>query len=429
MQPARASARGRVHVVGAGLAGLSTALRLASDGHAVQVWEAAGHAGGRCRSFEEPRLRRRIDNGNHLVLSGNRSVRGYMALAGTPNALVEAPAAHFPFADIASGQHWTVRMNRGPLPWWIAAPSRRIPDTRFWDYLRGASLALAGSGTTVAEAIRDRGPLWHRFWEPMTLAVLNTTPEKGAARLLWRVFAETFAKGEARCRPMFAPEGLGTALVEPVLTRLATLGAEITYFAPLAAIETEGGRATLLRFKEREPVTLGPEDRVVLALPPARLAAILPDLPLPGDAHAILNAHFVVPQQALAGAPPLLGTLSSKTHWIFTRGDVVSLTISAADQMEVLGRDRAALLDTLWDETRRALKLENVTYSAGRILTERRATFDQSPQGVAKRPDPRTLVANLYLAGDVTTTGLPATIEGAIRSGETAAKLAARHAA
>ncbi|MEM0923492.1 MAG: FAD-dependent oxidoreductase, partial [Pseudomonadota bacterium] len=276
---ASAPSVGTVHVIGAGLAGLSTALRLASQGQAVRLWEAAGHAGGRCRSFEEPRLGRRIDNGNHLVLSGNRSVMAYLKLAGAPGALAPAPAAHFPFADLATGRHWTVRMNKGLLPWWIASPARRIPETRLWDYVRGAALALAGRETTVAEAIRDRGPLWTRFWEPMTLAVLNTTPEKGAAHLLWRVFAETFAKGEALCRPMFAPEGLGTALVEPVLARLAALGVEITYFAPLAGIETEGSRAAALRFKERDAIPLSPADRVVLALPPARLGAILPDLP------------------------------------------------------------------------------------------------------------------------------------------------------
>ncbi|MEM7505171.1 MAG: hydroxysqualene dehydroxylase HpnE [Pseudomonadota bacterium] len=418
-------ADGAVHVVGAGLAGLSTALRLASQGRKVRVWEASGHAGGRCRSFHDARLDRQIDNGNHLVLSGNTSVRAYLGLAGASDALVPAPDAHFPFADLETGQHWTVRMNKGPLPWWIAAPGRRIPDTGLWDYLRGAALALARPGTTVAEALPARGPIWQRFWEPLTLAVLNTTPEKGAASLLWRVMRETFARGEAHCRPMFAPEGLGTSLVEPALARLEALGAEITFFAPLAGIETADGRAATLHFKDRDAVALAPVDRVVLALPPARLGAVLPEMDLPRDEHAILNAHFVVPDAAkLKALPPFIGTVGSKTHWIFIRGDVVSLTISAADQMDVLGGDREALLGALWSETRAALGLEG-DYLAGRILTERRATFDQSPAGVAKRPRACTPLNNLYLAGDVTDTGLPATIEGAIRSGETAARLAA----
>ncbi|MEM7239066.1 MAG: FAD-dependent oxidoreductase, partial [Pseudomonadota bacterium] len=382
---------GVVHIVGAGLAGLSTALRLTAQGQAVRIWEASGHAGGRCRSFHEARLDRRIDNGNHLVLTGNTSVREYVRLTGATKALHAADDAHFPFVDIETQQRWTVRMNKGPLPWWIAVPDRRIPETRTWDYLRGAALALAADGTTVAEAVRDRGPLWHRFWEPLTLAILNTTPERGAAPLLWRVMKETFAKGEAYCRPMFAPEGLGDALIAPALTRLAQNGTEITYFAPLKAIGTSGDRAHSLTLNDGRTETLGPRDRVVLALPPARLANVMPELALPRDEHAILNAHFVVPdRRVLEHAPPLLGVLGSKTHWIFVRDDVISLTISAADQMDVLGGDREALLDLLWAETCKALNLGEMPYQAGRILTERRATFDQSPQGVAKRPDAST---------------------------------------
>ncbi len=89
--------------------------------------------------------------------------------------------------------------------------------------------------------------------------------------------------------------------------------------------------------------------------------------------------------------------------------------------------DRAPdeLLPVLWDETRRALRLKT-DYRAARINKERRATFDQSPFGISKRPDARTPLANLVLAGDATRTGLPATIEGAVRSGETAARLTAQ---
>lgn len=67
----------RTHIVGAGLAGLSTAVNLLKAGRQVSLYEAAGHAGGRCRSYHDATLDRRIDNGNHLVLSGNRAVMGY----------------------------------------------------------------------------------------------------------------------------------------------------------------------------------------------------------------------------------------------------------------------------------------------------------------------------------------------------------------
>ena len=90
------------------------------------------------------------------------------------------------------------------------------------------------------------------------------------------------------------------------------------------------------------------------------------------------------------------------------------------------GADEAAMARYKEEGTARALELGDTPYIAARINKERRATFDQSPEGAARRPGADTDFTNLWLAGDFTATGLPATIEGAIRSGEVAAGLAAR---
>ncbi|HUF57046.1 MAG TPA: hydroxysqualene dehydroxylase HpnE [Thermohalobaculum sp.] len=418
-----------VHVVGAGLAGLSTALHLASRGVRVRLHEASGHAGGRCRSYDDARLGRRIDNGNHLVLSGNRSTRAYMALAGSPDAMRAAEEAAFPFVDLAAGERWTVRLNRGRLPWWIASPARRTPGTSARDHLGALRLARARPEQTVAQAIPGRGPIWQRFWEPLTLAILNDRPERGSARLLWRVFAETVARGGAHCRPMVAPDGLGAALVDPALARLGELGAAVRLGRPLRALERSEGRVAVLVF-DGERIALGPADRVVLALPPSRLSPLMPELDLPDDAHPILNLHVRVEDApALVHAPPLTGVLGARAQWVFVRRDVVSITVSAPDRQPADEEARRELVDRLWAETKAALGLGGARMAAHRLLVEKRATFDQSPAALLRRPRPQTALGNLILAGDVTDTGLPATIEGAIRSGETAARLAAPDAA
>ncbi len=162
----------------------------------------------------------------------------------------------------------------------------------------------------------------------------------------------------------------------------------------------------------------------MLALPPTRLKSVLPWIEVPPDDAAILNAHFLVDDPALAAAPPVTGLVNATTHWAFVRGDVVSLTVSAADRLGLMDKAPDELIPALWDEAARALNLTQ-QYRVARVNKERRATFDQSPAGVALRPAARTPLANLVLAGDATRTGLPATIEGAIRSGETAARLAA----
>ncbi len=415
---------GVVHIVGAGLAGLSTAVRLAERGKRVVLHEANAFAGGRCRTFHDPRLGREIDNGNHLILSGNRSARAYLTAIGASDRLVEHPA-RFAFVDLADDRRWTVAMNRGAVPWWIASPARRIPETGVIDYLAGIRLAFAGTGKTVAEALPNRDPIWTRFWEPLTLAAINTTPERASAGLLWAVLRETFARGERFSRPMLAPHGLGYALVEPAVAWLDARGTEIRLGRQLRTVEPQAGRAAILRFADGDEI-LGADDRVVLALPPSRLRAVLPGVDPPDDACSIVNAFFRLAEPPLEGLAPIIGVLSSTVHWIFRRGDVVSVTVSAADALGVDGQAGEDLIPKIWEETRCVLGLGSGTpYLAARINKERRATFDQSPTGVAKRLQPRTALDNLFLAGDATDTGLPATIEGAIRSGERAAALVA----
>ncbi len=94
---------GRVHVVGAGLAGLAAAVELAAGGHQVRLYEATGQAGGRCRSYFDAALGCRIDNGNHLVLSGNRDTLGYLGRIGSLDTIAGPADAIFGFFDAASG--------------------------------------------------------------------------------------------------------------------------------------------------------------------------------------------------------------------------------------------------------------------------------------------------------------------------------------
>ena len=417
---------GTLHVVGAGLAGLSAALHAKSQGREVRLYEGAGQAGGRCRSYHDNRLDRVIDNGNHLVLTGNTSVQTYLALAGAPDALEAAPAADFPFVDLATDERWVVRMNDGPVPWWPMAQDRRPLGVGFGAMLRAGMILLAGPQHTISALCGGEGYAHTRFWEPMSMAVMNLPPDKASAQLMRSTAIEAWRDGRL-ARPMFAPNGLGAALVDPALKTLEAQGTPAQYGHLLRGVEREGDRITRLAFSRGDAVEVAAKDDVVLALPPHRLAGVLPEIDVPQEASSILNAHFVVGAENIpADAPKILGTVSSMTQWIFVKGDIVSLTISAAEYVEGSEDQEEALLARLWTETKQALALSpELNHQAGRLVREKRATFLQTPENAARRPKQTTSLHNLFLAGDFVDTGLPATIESAVRSGERAARLAA----
>ncbi len=411
-----------VHVVGAGLAGLSAAVTLSANGGKVVLHEAAKQAGGRCRSYYDPTLGLTIDNGNHLLLSGNADALGFLKEIGAPaDALTGPEEAAFDFADLKSGQRWTLRPNAGRLPWWVLSPSRRVPGTRARDYLaplgilRAASGKSEGAGGTIGETMECTGPLYERLWHPVLLAALNTEPRDSDVGLAARILRETLGAGGRACRPMVADQGLSYAFVDPALKTLQARGVTMRFGRRLRSLENEGGRVTSLLFADG-PEILAPGDSVVLALPPWVTSELLPGVPAPREFRSIVNAHFaMVPKP---GSPLILGVVNSLTEWLFAYSDRYSVTISGADRL--LDVPREDLARQIWDEI---ATLGNLAPELPRwqIVKEKRATFAATPAEAARRAPARTAHANLTLAGDWTATGLPSTIEGAIRSGKTAA--------
>ena len=408
-----------VHVIGAGMAGLACAVRLAGRGRAVILHEAAGQAGGRCRSYFDPGLDRVIDNGNHLLLSANAGALEYLDEIAAADTLTGPGRAEFPFMDLRDGRRWTVRPNGGRVPWWVFSRSRRIPGTRPWAYLSALSLLVAGPGQTVADRIRCDGPLYEGFWRPLTVAALNADPTEASARLMRTVIRESFARGGAYCRPLVVRDSLAASLVDPALARLRTLGAEVRLNDRLRAIEREDGRVRALVFADGR-ATIADGQPTILAVPPWVAGSLLPELTVPVEHRAIVNGHVRLPEPPRPDRrAPVLGLIGGTADWLFLRGDVASLTVSAADALA--DRPAAEIAGLFWADTARALGLDPAASPAIRVIKERRATFAQTPAALARRPGAVTRWRHLLLAGDWTDTGLPATIDGAVRSGFAAA--------
>ncbi len=408
------------HIIGAGLAGLAGAVALAAAGRQVRLYDAGPAAGGRCRSYFDRLLDCRIDNGNHLLLSGNTAAMAYLDRIGARATMTGPGRAMFPFMDLASGERWTLAPGPGRIPWWVFSASRRVPGTALADYLVLQRLRRASPVATVTETLDRGGALYRRLLEPLAVAALNTPPNEALAALMTPVVSETLMRGGNACVPLVPREGLSESLIDPALAWLRARGGTLRTGCRIAALRTVADRVAALETADG-PVDLAPGDDVVLAVPPWIAAEMLPGLSTPDAFQAILNVHFrvdIAPDGDI-GRTGFVGLVGGTAEWVFVKPGIVSVTVSAANALVDLSAE--AIAARVWPDVRACLSLEGAMPPV-RVVKERRATFAATAAQECRRPPARTRLANLALAGDWTATGLPATIEGAIRSGRTAAE-------
>ena len=415
------------------MAGLAAAVRLAHLGENLTIYEAAPRAGGRCRSYHDPHLDCVIDNGNHLLMSGNSAAMTYLKGLGAMDTLAGPAEAAYPFVDVETGARWTIQLGDGAIPWWVLNAQRRVPGTKLTDYMSVLRLLRAGPRDTVAKCVGTHGALYRNFWEPLTVGAINTAPDKAAARLMSSVLRDTFLRGGAFCKPLIARNSLAETLIDPALEKLQAAGAKVLFGTRVRALVIAQGRVAALD-ADGTAVSVAENDVVILAVPPWVAETLIPDMKVPPPGEHIVNVHYRL-QQAITppGDVRIVGVIGGLAQWVFARGEIASVTISAASA--VVEQSAEDIASRCWRDVVLALALTDMAEPPSRVVKERRATFDQTPETQALRPEPVTSYPNLLLAGDWTATGLPATIEGALRSGFRAAALASerilphRHAA
>lgn len=385
-----------IHIIGAGLAGLAAAVRLTRMGQHVIIHEGTKAAGGRARSYVDPQLGHLIDNGNHLLLSGNHATMEYLTIIGAADTLTGPVEPIFPFIDLATNKHWTLRLNKGRLPLWIFFKSRRVPDTSPLDYLALLKLRSAQPKDLMLDLVNRTNPLYKNFLEALTISALNTMPEVASATPMRAVIAETIERGGKFTIPRFAKIGLSESFIDPALAWLKKAGAEFHFNSRITSLD--------------------PKQKTILAVPPWIAPTLVPGLITPEEFESICNLHFV--HTLPPGEAGFWGLTRGIAEWVFAKGRITSVTISAANRYATM--DNADIAAKVWNELSRAFSLPT-QLPPHRVLWERRATFACTPETLARRPQTRTTNPNLALAGDYTATRLPSTIEGAIRSGNKAA--------
>jgi hydroxysqualene dehydroxylase len=438
-----------VLVLGGGFAGLSAAAALADAGARVSVLEARPTLGGRASSFIDPATGEVVDNGQHLMLGCYHQTLEFLALIGALGNVRIQPDLEVAFVD-EEGRRSVLSCPALPSPYHLLGGLMEWDALELRDRLSGLNLAASlgrarrfvatGKGYLPASAdetvenwlIRNGQSrrLREMLWEPLALAALNQSPAAAAAPPFVRVLGQMFGpdrRDSAIAMPL-AP--LSDMYAEPARRFIEARGGQVRVSSP-ARVHLEAGRveAVEVRGERFEP------GAVVAAVP----WFALPEL-FTGDTRPM---ERVISAAGIAAASPIVtvnlwldrqvletsfvGLPGRTFQWVFDKRQVFGdsarhLSFVSSGAEAVVGESNEALTRIAFAELRAAIPLaRDARVDRSVVVRERRATFSLAP-GQPLRPATGTPVQGLYLAGDWTETGLPATIEGAVVSGLAAAR-------
>ncbi len=432
-------------VVGGGWAGLCAALDLADRGLAVHLFEKRAILGGRALSFRAREAGHEVDNGQHLLMGCYDRTLAFLARIGAGDRVEIQPTLAVPFLHPERGSA-VFRCASLPSPLHLTVGAARYAHLSVAERAKLVAGGLlltwrhrGGSRATVAQALAaaGQGPnLRTCFWDPLSIAVLNELPERASADLFAEVLRRVFFARARASRIVFPRVGLSELCPEPAARAIEKAGGSIETGRAVREVELEDGRVRAVRFHDGPAV---PADVLVLAVPPPGIASLLP--PQARDREEfrkaaslrgapIVSIHFWFAERF--ATPRMAGFLDGPLHWLFTppmqppTGRYVTLVVSGAH--DLVGASPETITATARRELRRYLpQIGTLTVQDSLVVKEPAATFAATPDEQPDRPAATTSISNHLLAGDWTATGLPATLESAILSGERAAAAAEKH--
>jgi zeta-carotene desaturase len=384
-----------------------------------------------------------VDNGQHLFMGCYHSTIQFLETIGTLGRLRFQPRLAVPFLD-RDGRLSRLDCPDWPAPWHLLLGVIRSGSFSFRQKLEvlrlGRHLRTAGQDSATGESVtawlarrRQSDGVQHNFWDLLCIAAMNEDPRIASAQLFERVLRLALFSSPADSRLGIARVGLSECYTSAAAAFIEARGGQVHTARGVKQLLIADGDCRGVVLDGGETIEGVP---VVSAVPWQQFATMLPGELLRAEpffaaARALrpapiisINLWFDAPITELEFA----GLRGTTVQWLFSRSHILdaddhyfSLVLSGAH--EYVRRSKEELLAIALRElgemlpaVRRAKLLHSL------VIKERFATFSPSPEAELLRPPARTPIQGLFLAGDWTATGLPATIEGAVQSGYTAAK-------
>lgn len=421
-----------VVIIGGGLSGLSAAAFLTEKGKRVLVLEAAQHTGGRARSFADLHFTGPIDNGQHIMMGCYKETFHFLKLIGSYHKLDFQPSLSVPFILPdqtieylkADGTLYPFNLLSGFLRFRLLSLKDRFRILRLFSsllFIRKYSTA----GLTVYQWLRNHGQseqLITSFWEILCIGALNVSPVKAPAELFITILKRMFLTGNRSSAIVLPGTDLSNLFCSDASEYICSNGGAIEFSARVLRLEREGDHIRRIILNNNNVIS--GFRQVICAIPPYSLSritgGILNDIPEFGYSP-IVSLHIALNRPCTWLKENFYALMGSPVHWVFNHDSYISTVTSGADEWKELSAS----------EIQEIVITELCKYIPGfstedimniRVIREKRATVIFDNETSASRPGAVTDIKNLFLAGDWTNTGLPATIEGAVKSGRIAAQ-------
>jgi hydroxysqualene dehydroxylase len=437
-----------VLIIGGGLAGLAAGVALAEAGCRVRLLEQKPYLGGRARSFRDAITGSVVDNGQHLLMGCYHSTLKFLEAIGTSHTVALDPQLRVRFLD-ADKKLTELRCPAFPAPWHLLFGvclsdsftfGEKMDVVRMGRALRAAKGAADSAGAmehlTVEEwlsSLGQRESLRRNFWDLLCIAAMNEDPQITSALLFHRVLRLALFSSPLDSRLGIPRTGLSDCYTDAAARVITSRGGSVELGRDVRALLVSNGECHGVKLADD---TLIEAQTVLSAVPWHVLPKLLPDDAVGTQPFfsRILNLHPapIISLYLWFDRPvtdvEFVGLRGTTVQWLFNKGKIlgtgenyVSLVLSGAH--DHIARSKEDLLDTALRELSSLLPgMSDARLTHSLVIKERFATFSPCVGVDASRPPAVTPVRGLYLAGDWTDTSLPATIEGAVQSGYTAAE-------